>query len=127
MDKWEIDTYVPVPALTYVDATFVVVETDYSTTWDADLVFSGCAKVWFKDKINNHWCWWYTAQEVYGQFPGFECWNEEGIEDECRRSFCKYKAKGTYYGIGGAKSHLNITSDTCIKADSTPIIQELLE
>ena len=127
VEKWEIDNYVPVPAHKYVDATFTVVETDISATWEADLVFSGCAKVWFQDKINNHWCWWYTAKDVYGQYPGFECWDDETIQDECRRSMCKYKSKGTYYGIGGAKSHLDIESDDCIKAYNTPIIKELIQ
>ena len=122
LDAWEIDNYIPVPALTYVDATFTVTETDYSCTWDADLVFSGCANVWFKDKINNHWEWWYTADEIYGQYPGFECWLEPGVEDDCRRSFCKYKSKGTYYGIGGARSHLTTDSGPCIKAEDAESI-----
>ena len=116
VDTWEIDVTVPVPALTYVDATFTVIESDYSAKWDADIVFSGCANVWFKDKMDDHWEWWYTASAVYGSFPGFECWDVEGSEDICQKSFCRYNAKGTYYGIGGAKSHLDTTSGPCIKA-----------
>ena len=128
VDKWEIDNYIPVPARTYVDATFTVVERDMSCTWDADIVFSGCANVWFKDKINNHWEWWYTADEIYSQYPGFECWVEAGTEDECRRSFCKYKGKGVYYGIAGAKSHLDIESGPCEKAsDEESTVKKLLE
>lgn len=65
-DRWEIESNIPVPALTYVDATFTVIETDFSATWSADVVFKGCTNVWFKDKLDNHWEWWHTAKETYG-------------------------------------------------------------
>ena len=127
-ESWEVNNYIPVPAFTYVEAIYTVTEKDYSCTWDADLVFSGCANVWFKDKINNHWEWWYTADEIYSQYPGFECWVVEGMEDDCRRSFCKYQSKGTYYGIGGAKSSLTTSSGPCEKAiEDKTVISKLLQ
>ena len=74
MDSWEISTTVPVPPFTYVNATYVVMETDFDTTWTADITFSGCANVWFNDKINDHWEWWYGVDSVYSGVPGFSCW-----------------------------------------------------
>jgi len=82
IDKWEVDVTVPVPAMTYVNATFTVVETDYSTTWTADVLFNGCVNVWFQDKINDHWEWWYPVTEIFRQYPGFECYETPDVGGE---------------------------------------------
>lgn len=46
-DAWEIDTEVPVPPFTYVNATYAIIEQDFDCTWKADVKVRGCANVWF--------------------------------------------------------------------------------
>ena len=89
---------VPVPSMTYVNATFTVVETDYSATWTADVIFNGAVNVWFQDKVDDHWEWWHSVSAIYGQYPGFECWDtpDEGGEYGSS-SWCKYTSKFGYY------------------------------
>lgn len=116
-DIWEIDTMVPVPALTFVNATFTVVETDYAATFTADVIFNGCVNVWFQDKINDHWEWWYPVTQVFGSYPGFTCWTTEDLGKEYgHNEWCKYTSKGKYQGIGGASSHMDTDHHDCIKS-----------
>jgi hypothetical protein len=58
-DSWSIDSTVPVPAHTYVNATYIVTEQDFECSWTADITIKGCVNVWFQDKVNSHWEWWY--------------------------------------------------------------------
>ena len=76
-DDWEIDNYIPVPAHQYVKATFTVIETDFSTTWSSKIKLRGCVHVKFHDKLNDHWLWWYSINDVYGNVPGFNCWFDD--------------------------------------------------
>jgi hypothetical protein len=119
VDSWEIDTVVPVPPFTYVNATYAVIEQDFDCTWTAEIKIRGCANVWFNDKVNGHWEWWYMVSEIYSTLPGFTCWDEPESEggDVCDRSFCFYQSAGRYYGIGGASAHLNTDSDSCKKQE----------
>lgn len=114
-DTWSIDATVPAPAHTYVNATYAVIEHDYSASWTANILIRGCANVWFNDKINDHWEWWYGIDNVYGGVPGFSCWYQDppAGQDECLGCYCTYEATGTYYGIGGATAHLSTNSATC--------------
>ena len=60
----------------------------------------------FHDKLNDHWLWWYSINDVYGNVPGFNCWliiqtvNYDG-------GYCEFNATGIYKGIGGAESHVD--------------------
>ena len=80
------------PPQTYVNATYSVVEQDFDCTWTADIKIRGCVNVWFRDKINDHWEWWYSVSEIYPTVPGFTCWDdpESAGGDFCDRSYCTY-------------------------------------
>eukprot|EP00347_Sterkiella_histriomuscorum_P009460 403341132 len=119
VDTWEISTTVPVEAQTYVNATYTVIESDFDTTWTADLTIRGCANIWFHDKLDDHWEWWHGVADMYSNVPGFTCWvaPDDG-SDYCLLQYCKYQASGIYYGIGGAAAHLDTDSKPCIKQES---------
>lgn len=123
-DTWEIDTTVPVPPLTYVNATYTVIEQDFDTTWVADVTIRGSVNVWFNDKINDHWEWWYGVDSIYGNIPGFKCWYEDPQgQDFSFGCYCTYQAKGKYYGIGGAAAHLDTDHKPCTKAQEPSFMQ----
>lgn len=117
VDAWTIDTDVPVPPFTYVNATYTIMEQDFDCKWTAQLKIRGCVNVWFNDKVNNHWEWWYGVSDIYSGIPGFACWDEPESEggDGCDRSYCSYQSSGVYYGIGGASAHLDTDSAACKK------------
>jgi len=134
-DTWEVDSVVPVPPKTYVNATYVVVEDDFSADWTALITFQGCVNVWFKDKydVNHdgdmHWEWWFWPYQVFGDQPGFKCGSDGPLNsstlnpsdeyppgvglDACEKAWCKFTASGTYKGIGGAQAHLNTDHKPC--------------
>jgi len=47
--NWEINDDIPVPANTYVSATYTVKEDDFTADWSANVHFCGCVQTWFKD------------------------------------------------------------------------------
>ena len=113
-DQWTINTTIPVPANTYVKATYVVMEDDFDCTWTASIKIRGCANVWFKDKVDGHWEWWHYVHKIYSNVPGFSCWySDPQGQDACLSSYCTYTAQGKYYGIGEAQAHLNTQSSPC--------------
>ena len=114
-ESWGIDTKVPVPSETYVQAAYTVIEDDFQADWYSDITFSGCTNVWFKKKIDGHWEWWHTVGSMFSELPGFECWTtNDSSRDFCENSYCKFNAHGTYYGIGGAQAHLVTSHRPCI-------------
>lgn len=53
--------------MTYVNASFVVMEDDFTAEWTGNINFCGCVNVWFNDKYDvnhdgdEHWEWWFWA------------------------------------------------------------------
>lgn len=135
-DTWEIDVTVPAPPHTWVFGTYVVEESDFSTDWTAIIKFKGCVNVWFHDKYDvnhdgdKHNEWWFYPSKVFGGTSGFTCGSDVDLgnftkmphggqhpskvgKDECEKSWCKFKASGTYKGIGGAAAHLDTKHKKC--------------
>jgi len=42
VETYSLDMMVPVPPHTYVNASYVVTEENFETTWESDVYFTGC-------------------------------------------------------------------------------------
>ena len=124
--------HIPIDPLTYVEAQYVVVDSNYDADWNAEITFCGMVNVWFDDKYDcNHdgktaWEWWFPVGNVYGRYDGFYCYSsledsqvesknfnpdhtdadKLGVDNYC----CRYKAQGTYTGIGGSAGSTVVTT-----------------
>lgn len=113
VDTYSIDTTVPVPPHTYVNASYVVMEENFETTWTSDVYFTGCL---FTQLYN-----WYFEGDlmmtqmstIYGKIPGFSCEDNPNWSNFCDSSICKYTVSGKYVGAGGAKASLKTASAPC--------------
>lgn len=77
--EWGISDDIPVPAHTYVSATFTVKEDDFTADWTAKVNFCGTTQTWFKEKYDwnhdgdMHWLWFPFVPTIYGNIKGFTC------------------------------------------------------
>lgn len=151
--NWGVSDDIPVPANTYVEATFTVKEDDFTADWSAKVHFCGFTQIWFKDKYDmnhdgdKHNLWFPPVSQIYGNLKGFTCSYKEGSgysmenhppvmhgghdhvsnmqsSDAC----CIFDAKGQYKGIGGAKSYVTTKHRPAIGGGENvePVVETIL-
>lgn len=124
---WSVKDSIKIPPKTWVNATFLVTETDITADWTAKVGFKGCVSIKREGDSDGYR---YPVTDIYGGLDGFECKdngaalkrenNKEpfvnriggsnDLLDDCEQAHCSYITKGTYTGISGAKSHVQTAS-----------------
>ncbi|CAN7997666.1 unnamed protein product [Ixodes hexagonus] len=77
--------------------------------WTADVVFSGHVAVWFREKVNDHWLWFYPVEMLLDVEPRLKV-VENGVA---------FETAGTFVGFGGTELKIRVRQLPASDAPST--------
>ncbi len=113
VDTYDVETDVPVPPYTYVNATYVVMEENFEATWSTDVYFTGCLMTQMYWGYFDGNLYYDQISTVFDTLPGVTCERNNESTKWCDNYICKFTVKGSYKGAGGAKASLLTSSAPC--------------
>uniref|UniRef100_V5ICF4 Putative cytotoxin n=2 Tax=Ixodes ricinus TaxID=34613 RepID=V5ICF4_IXORI len=96
-EEYAVDVKVTVPPMKSAKIEWVVTDVTQEIPWTAQIDIEGWFSVWFREKVNDHYLWFYEVKDL-----------KDPLLEETEKGV-RYTAKGIFHGVHGTEAHLRVS------------------
>ncbi|CAN7948718.1 unnamed protein product, partial [Ixodes pacificus] len=96
-EKYTIEQDVTVPPLKSAKIEWIVTDVTQEIPWTAQIDIEGWFAVWFREKVNDHYLWFYEVKDL-----------KDPLLEETEKGV-RYTARGIFSGVHGTEAHLRVS------------------